>query len=657
MKKLLTSRRNLALTLLLGGWACTGAAQTLGSPAGGAWIGQPLELNIPARFASADGADECVQADVFYGDTRLGAATVRTTVTGVGEQKQVRVEASAPIDEPIVTVSLRAGCRNTVTRNYTLLPEMPSEPVLAALARPAAVTLGASAAPVPLRMAQATSRPASPRVARAQARATVAQAEAAPRMRVAKAKAPRREAAVAMAGAHLRLDPMEIDARTLLRVSAKLSDTMGDPARRATAALLWQAVNADPQEVLRTSAMLQKLEMDLAQLRQSALRTQSDMASLRGRLDEAQPWYLSPVLAQVLGLLVLATAAAAGVLWYRTRRSFAFSDPWYGVDARRDPQDSSLGAVPEAVVPQPVAAEPQPAPVVIPPRAEKQVTRRAVPVAATAAPAPVVPNLIEFELPQQPPRRATSGVLRVETLAATFDEVEFLASMGLQSDAMDVLKSYLQDSSNPAPLAFFELMRLCDEGEDATALPMVRRRYVQAFGMEAPRLEQVTAPVGLESRRDLCTRITKAWGRQEALDIIEEALFTVPKPGASLTLHAARDLLCLYDLGMALMTESAGSTGSGLEADAHPVAPWADAQDAQQAANSAAEAQGGYAFALDVDLNAAPEALPDSVPPPEVAPLLANLQAAAREQARKAQEDEDAFSAAVASDRLPMSRH
>jgi hypothetical protein len=108
---------------------------------------------------------------------------------------------------------------------------------------------------------------------------------------------------------------------------------------------------------------------------------------------------------------------------------------------------------------------------------------------------------------------------------------------------------------------------------------------------------------------------------------------------------------------MALMTESAGSTGSGLEADAHPVAPWADAQDAQQAANSAAEAQGGYAFALDVDLNAAPEALPDSVPPPEVAPLLANLQAAAREQARKAQEDEDAFSAAVASDRLPMSRH
>jgi hypothetical protein len=188
---------------------------------------------------------------------------------------------------------------------------------------------------------------------------------------------------------------------------------------------------------------------------------------------------------------------------------------------------------------------------------------------------------------------------------------------------------------------------------------MVRRRYVQAFGMEAPRLDQVAAPVGLESRRDLCTRITKTWGQPAALEVIEEALFTVPKPGAPITLQAGRDLLCLYDLGLALLTESASV--NMVEADAHPVAPWAhatDAADAQQAANSAAEAQGGHNFALDLDVTAGPGALPDPVQPPEVAPLLASMQAAAaREQARRAQEQEDAFSAAVASDRAPVSRH
>ncbi|MDB5913427.1 MAG: hypothetical protein JWP22_2102, partial [Ramlibacter sp.] len=135
MKKLLTIGSTLAVPALLGCWACA-FAQSLGTPAATAWIGRPLEMTVPARFASGEARDDCVHADVFYGENRLRRDQVRTSVIGGEDARRVRIEVAATIDEPIVTVSVRAGCSNTITRNYTLLPEMPSEQMLAGIVRP-----------------------------------------------------------------------------------------------------------------------------------------------------------------------------------------------------------------------------------------------------------------------------------------------------------------------------------------------------------------------------------------------------------------------------------------------------------------------------------------------------------------------------------------
>ena len=70
MKRVLTPRRTAALLLGLG-VAVPAAGQSLGNPRAEAWIGQPLQLNVPVRFASASPDDECVQAQVFYGDRRV----------------------------------------------------------------------------------------------------------------------------------------------------------------------------------------------------------------------------------------------------------------------------------------------------------------------------------------------------------------------------------------------------------------------------------------------------------------------------------------------------------------------------------------------------------------------------------------------------------
>jgi hypothetical protein len=359
--------------------------------------------------------------------------------------------------------------------------------------------------------------------------------------------------------------------------------------------------------------------------------------------------------------------------------------PWYDA-GRTDPQDSTfeppLAAPPvltDVAPPQPVAERRAAAPVIAPAAAPAQRATPAVPAMPPVA-APLLaseavavaphggPGRIDLEPPdgalaQPAPRHSASGALRVETLAATLEEVEFLSSLGLTSDAMDVLKTYLQDSASPAPLAFFELMRLCDQAEDAAAVATVRRRYTQAFGVEAPRLEQVNAGIGLDSLKDLSARVTAAWGKPAALDLIEEALFTVPRPGAALTLQAGRDLVCLYDLALALGAEGAAAVSA--EDDAHPLAPWANAADAQAAhalAQDFAEA-GGDHFALDVDLTAAPDALPEpqdaAFPDLELAPLVKEMQEQARREAalRAAAEEEDAFSAAVASERAPITRY
>jgi hypothetical protein len=590
-------------------------------------------MTVPARFASADVRDECVQADVFFGDARLPPHRVRATILGSDPlQKRVRIETDALIDEPIVRVSVRAGCHGAITRSYTLLPELPSEQVVAVLAaqRPWATP---PAPPLSLAMAAvaAAAPAASPLRLTAAPGAAAPTAPAAPRVRPARA-APRQAlpAAPVQARPRLRLEPIEVDGSTLLRASAQLAAPAGDVARRATAALLWQAINADPQEVLRTTVLLQNVERELAQLRQNDGQTRAQIAALRQRLDSAQPWYDSTGTLQALAVFLLASFAAAGVLWTRTRRSE--SERWYA-------QAPVLPAEPHAhddtpsVPPQRVAGS-SPAPA---PSAESPPSHVAVPVAESAVTA-----------------SADTPALRVETLAAVFEQVEFLSSLGLSADAADLLQRYVQDSASPAPLAFFELMRLCEQAQDAVADAAVRRRYAQLFGVEAPRLDEVTASVPLESLGVLSKRIVTAWNTPGVAQEIEHALFSMPAAG-SLTLQAGRDLLCLHGLALELAGAEASTPVDG---EGHAIAPWAHGGDAAGAGCGmapAADVDEGSLPGVDIDLGWAP-------PQRHVAPLIAEIHAAAREaqeraaRQRRQQEEEERFSAVMAYERMPTAR-
>jgi hypothetical protein len=351
----------------------------------------------------------------------------------------------------------------------------------------------------------------------------------------------------------------------------------------------------------------------------------------------------------LLALLMAVVAATAAFLWYRTARGGA--GQWSGapLDSLREDPAGTPRAAPHVAF-SPLASDhpvrPAAAPVAAPQGRGGEVAEPAVPV----------------QRQTQQVRSPSATMMRVETLSATFEEVDFLASLGLWNDATDILKTYLEDSAAPAPLAYYELMRLCVNTDDAASLVQVRKRYAQVFGVDSPKFEQINTPLGLESYPDLVNRICGAWGTPEALDFIELSLFTVAPAGKAFSLQAGRDLLFLHDLAMVQGRES--GSGAGADDDLHALAPWARSDDPEQArlaAQEAGEDAGGHRFGLDLDLTveAAPE--PETS---ELAPLELTLEPPGPQAPAPADpfstgsaalaldDDFDPFSAAVASERI-----
>ena len=122
--------RNRFLLLLMLLAAGQSAALTLGRLRGAALVGQPLDVLVQIQL-NADEAPTalCLEADVFHADTRQDAGRVRVTVEPTAQANTVnaRVMSSSYIDEPMVTVYLRAGCAQKSVRRYVLLADFPSE--------------------------------------------------------------------------------------------------------------------------------------------------------------------------------------------------------------------------------------------------------------------------------------------------------------------------------------------------------------------------------------------------------------------------------------------------------------------------------------------------------------------------------------------------
>lgn len=116
--------------LLLGLCALSGPAAALGfgEVRANALLGQPLNLALPVTLADGETlTSDCVSAEVQAGDSRLPPGTVRARVTQGRDPSEaiVRIISTVAIDEPVVNVTVSAGCPTRVTRSLVVLADPP----------------------------------------------------------------------------------------------------------------------------------------------------------------------------------------------------------------------------------------------------------------------------------------------------------------------------------------------------------------------------------------------------------------------------------------------------------------------------------------------------------------------------------------------------
>ncbi|MDM0073021.1 hypothetical protein QTH90_01420 [Variovorax sp. J2P1-59] len=567
---------------------------TIGRPQGAVWIGKPMDVVIPLTVDPAEaGGSLCLEATVLQGDTPVPDRRVTVSLDpGAGPgNPNMRVRSTVPMEEPVVTVTVRAGCDMKSTRSYVLLADVPTDVALpgvvapsarsssdtAPVARPAARAVprsasgGASSSDGPStrtaqrsipprdeasapgaetqapRRAPAIVAPAAPR------RTPVARPPAAPKVAaatpVSPAQAPKPEPATG--ASRLRVEALEPQStkEAGLKTTTELSlPPAEDLGRRAAAAALWNAMNPQPQEAQREAQRAKDMDATLAALREQTAQNQRALNELRSELAQArEDQYRNPFVYALIALLLLALIGML-LLWRLARRPSApawwgEAPPARGEGARKrlQPQRGLLDDEMD------LDSEPE----VRPPRRSASTGRTFVPTPF----APLEPNALDsgFDEPAAHPVRTFDNApvrpVNTEELFDVQQQSDFFLSLGQHDQAIAVLREHIAANPGTSALAYLDLLRIfhsLDRKEDYARLA---EEFERAFNADVPAFEHFTeAGRGLEHYRGALARIESQWPAPGTLALIEELIFR--KPGVhedgAFDLAAYQELLLLY---------------------------------------------------------------------------------------------------------------
>lgn len=564
-----------------------------GRPTSQAILGESLTLTVPLRLeAGEEVKDECVSAEVLFGDERVAASAVNVSLLSSGAERRLRVTTSALVNEPIVTINLKAGCGASITRKFVVLADPPelSSPTVATAPRvplspeppprmpaprndaPGAASANAGAGAVPpVRTAPA------PRVPRAAPERQLPRAEDLAASGQPSRSSRQRQAAVAPAEQpRLLLDPASIDALVVpdLRISTMMpgaaaaeTDSPEVLARRQAAAALWRAMNASPDQVARDQQRVQELEQRLAQLNQESDRARESVAAMQERVRAMESSRAGNVWMYVLAAVALAAVAAAVYLYLQLRRQSANRDAWWQsqvdelqADASADAPDADPGQRTAAdfvhrtgPVPMPepdshadnapTAESPQPAepvsPVPVPAAPGVQAEPEAPPMrpaaaGAQAAPAPVAQDV----------HRAVS----VEELIDLEQQADFFVVLGQDDAAIDLLESHIEMNPAASPLPFLKLLEIYQRLGKRGDYERVQAAFNARFNAYAPAWEaDLQQGHTLEDYPGVVDRLQTLWAAPvRAMEVLEKSLTRPDQDVETFDLPAYRELLFLY---------------------------------------------------------------------------------------------------------------
>lgn len=610
-------------------------AVSLGRSSGATLLGRPLDLSVQVELDAAEAsAPACVEADVFYADERIPPSRVQASLekSAAAQDARIRIRVARAVDEPVVTVYVRAGCVQRTERRYVLLADVATEQAPAprpmetpsrAVADPRA--LGGTAAPLAARRP-----PEAVRETPAAGPRPVATAQQAPRV----LPPPQRPA---KASPRLRLEPIDLSVETFpqLRASTELlSLPAASPEQRAQAAALWKALSTQPEDVLEAAARVSAIEADVRSLQLENRKNQAVLADVGTALQTArQERYANGL---VYGLLAALAVALAGLAWFwrrqNARKPAATADaPWW---RSKRPADtgwhSDLGPVASgyhvhdgddvsrpATFDKPARLPPDPGANHVEP--QRVARSRAFPLSRR--------DQTDFGLSMPHTPRAA----KAEELFDVQHQAEFFISIGKDTQAIAILLDHVGDDVQSSALIYLDLLGLYHKLGRRDDYEELAASFNATFNARIPDFEAFTGDgPGLESHVPTLAQILAAWPRTAVLALIESLIFRRPgQEGEAFGPEAFRDLMFLHGIAREIVEADAPLLGRMLDFDLPDTGSATDpaagalglptaAGDALPVIEDPLAAPAAPTPALDIDLNALDgvEAAPEVDLPP-----------------------------------------
>ena len=596
-----------------------------------ALLGQPLNLALPVSLGEGETlTSSCVSAEVQSGDLRLQPGTVRARVTQGrdGSEAVIRISTTVAIDEPVVNVTVSAGCPPRITRTLVLLADPPLVSVAAA---PGAAPEGAAASQgmMPSEATSATplppvraARPATPpraartaptrTIAPAGEAATAQTAAATPRPRSrpsAGAAAPPPKAPAAEQRPRLQLDGGQVAATAPAVLAA---EAQASAARQAT--LIAEAAASAAQQRMKD------MESEVARLRADAKAQTEALIELRKQIAQdrnrpAEAGWLMPALMALAGLLGATALWLAWQLRQKQNVKVTQRDAWYERAAPASVANSMAGdreedsdypgvapsRIPSTLPPPP---PPTPRPSINPP---SMFDTRAGGLDSMISP-PTMPAHTNVTLPLSGQRAEDdpSRAMSVDEQIDLEQQADFFIALGHDESAIDLLMAHLRSTGGGGtPLPFLKLLEIHGRRGDREAYERTRVRFNQRFNSVAPEWQaDPQSGRALEDYPLVVGRIQTAWPTPlDAMAELEALLFRRGAGSEMFELPAYQEVLFLYqlarDLHQATQPDNSNDVDVLLPIMTEP-APLVDG-----AINLLPEFNGGQAMTLDFDLDPA----------------------------------------------------
>lgn len=601
--------------------ACSAQALILGSLRGDALVGRRLAVSVPIQLDGHEPASAaCVEAEVSFGDAKLEASRVRWGWVNPDATSQavLRIDTTATLDEPVVTVLVRAGCNRPVSRKYVLLAEIPNEPVrvtpvmrdMAALPDVPQFDDAAQArrtAPGPLEadtksaaVAASVFAPVPKRVRATRQKTTVsapsadpvaaplpgAESNLAPPVLPVPAKARLRPEG---RKSRLTLEPLPEAERSLMPSMALLTVPVEDGPTRANARALWRSLNAQPQEAAQQSQRLQALEEQVKSLQALTLNSQKNEVALKAQLTQAQDErFMNPLVGSLLALLLCVLGAFA-YFGYRTRNSrlHADQDWWRGQSVEPSVfSDMGVGQVsPKKSQPVRISRT-----MALDVTLDDSLFDGLVKAEKTAAP----------ETTPRPPKKqrsaptghdamvAKSGffhsslsarALNVEELFDIQQQAEFFASLGQHEHAISLLQQHIDGATTTSGLAYLDLLALYHQLARRADYDTLRQEFNLLFKAQVPEFDNYQQQGrGLARYSEAMERVERDWTHPRILDTLRDLVFRQPDASAHAdTVHdevfdvtAYRELMLLFVIAKDLEDHRGTGTEDGGDRRAEP---------------------------------------------------------------------------------------